>query len=76
VMEVQSGWKWNEWRKALSVLTILHEERRKREGKDLLTTRTHVYVSECSKNVLNPKLKSRMSCPKCWICICFSQDYS
>jgi hypothetical protein len=34
VMEVQSGWKWNEWRKALSVLTILHEERRKREGKE------------------------------------------
>jgi hypothetical protein len=33
-MEVQSGWKWNEWRKALSVLTILHEERRKREGKE------------------------------------------
>jgi hypothetical protein len=31
LMEVQSGWKWNEWRKALSVLTILHEERRKRE---------------------------------------------
>jgi hypothetical protein len=29
--KVQSGWKWNEWRKALSVLTILHEERRKRE---------------------------------------------
>jgi hypothetical protein len=34
MMEVQSGWKWNEWRKALSVLTILHEERRKREGKE------------------------------------------
>jgi hypothetical protein len=33
-MEVQSGWKWNELRKALSVLTILHEERRKREGKE------------------------------------------
>ena len=33
-MEVQSGWKWNEWRNALSVLTILHEERRKREGKE------------------------------------------
>jgi hypothetical protein len=33
-MEVQSGWKWNEWRKALSILTILHEERRKREGKE------------------------------------------
>jgi hypothetical protein len=34
MMEVQSGWKWNEWRNALSVLTILHEERRKREGKE------------------------------------------